>query len=351
MNPTCLISMKIAILYRFILGVDISKKDLDLYLLDLKTGRQWEAQFANSPAGFARLGGWLSDRGAGKGETVLVSEHTGRYSERLLRWTTQTGWAHAVEKTTVLSKVGQEHHRKEDAYDARTLAEYGRRFTDRLQLRKAPSRRVSQLRRLQAERRKMVDQRASLKGKRNQAHTHDADMRELLRMWEQQIDLLTGHITQLEAHMNQLIEQDPQLRHRNRFMRTAPGIGPVIGRFWLSLFAGETILNPNKIASRFGFAPHAHRSGTSVHKPNRSTGHGNAQMRKLMHQAARSVATHHPHYRHYYESKIREGKPELVAINNIINKLIHLYCAMWNDRTRYDPEYIRKRKDKWKKSA
>ncbi|MDZ7808537.1 MAG: transposase [Gracilimonas sp.] len=134
-------------------------------------------------------------------------------------------------------------------------------------------------------------------------------------------------------------------------MRTAPGIGPVIGRFWLSLFAGKKRLNPRKISSRFGFAPHRRSSGSSVKSPDRSTGYGNSEMRRLMHQAARSVANHNPHYRHYYQQKIDEGKPELVAINNIINKLIRLYCAMWNNRAKYDPMHIQKMNKKYKKSA
>ncbi len=60
-----------------------------------------------------------------------------------------------------------------------------------------------------------------------------------------------------------------------------------------------------------------------------------------MHQAARSVAYHKPHYRNYYERKLAEDKHELVVINNIINKLIRLYCAMWNNRAEYDPDYVK----------
>jgi len=343
--------MKITIQYRFILGIDISKNQLNLHLLDLQTHQQWKNELPNNTHGFAKLEDWLGQHGAGKSQTVLISEHTGRYGELLLRWTTENEWDHAMENTTVLEKVGYEHHRKDDTYDARTLAEYGQRFTDRLRLTKACSARISQLRRLQAERRKMVDQRAALKSKRTEAYTHDADMTLIIEMWKQQITLLSQHIAQLEGRMRELINQDPELAHFFRLMRTAPGIGPVLGRFWLGLFAGEDKLDPNKIASRFGFAPHAHQSGSSVKSPNRSTGHGKSEMRKLMHQSARSMATHHPHYRNYYEKKLAEKDAELLVINNIINKLIHLYCAMWNNQMEYDPQYIQKMKYKWKKSA
>lgn len=343
--------MELTVRWRFVVGIDVSKHQLDCWLLDRKTGVGQHLQVANAGEGFDQLGRWLSNHGAGRTKTVLVSEHTGRYGEQLLRWTTDARWPHAVVKTTALQQVGQEHHRKEDAYDAEQLADYGHRFADQLPLTQAPRPAVAQIKRLRAERRKMVDRRAALKAKLGEAETHDADMQQLRSMWSQQVELLSQHIQQLEQTIEGLIQQDAALAEKARILRSAPGMGKVLTPFWLSLFAGQPELNPRKIASRFGFAPHSHSSGSSVRAPDRSTGHGNAQMRRLMHQAARSVATHKPHYQDYYQGKLAEGKHELVAINNIINKLIRLYCALWNKQVEYDPNYIENNKHKWKKSA
>jgi len=341
--------MELTITWRYVVGIDISKDQLDCYLLDRKTSQGAEQQVDNSIQGFKQLGQWLAQQQAPSSQTILVSEHTGRYGEHLLRWTTTEQWPHALVKTTALDKVTPEHHRKDDPYDAAELADYGARFSDRLCLKQASKPAVGQIKRLQAERRKMVDRRAALKSKLTEADIHDADMKQLKVMWRQQIDLLSEHIAKLEQTMNELIRQDPALSARHQTMRTAPGIGPVLGRFWVSLFAGEYKLESRQICSRFGFAPHERSSGSSVHSPARSTGYGNSEMRKLMHQAARSVANHKPHYHEYYERKLDEGKHELVVINNIINKLIRLYCAMWNNQAEYDPEYIQKNKHNWKK--
>lgn len=343
--------MELTITWRFVIGIDISKQYLDCFLLDRKTNHGSELHVANCPEGFDQLQTWLIDQQADRSQTILVTEHTGRYGEQLLRWTTNKQWNHAVVKTTALEKITPDHHRKDDLYDAQQLADYGARFSDRLQPRKAPKPPVGQIKRLQAERRKMVDRRAALKSKLTEADIHDADMSQLTDMWTQQIDLLTRHINRLEETMDKLIAQDRSLATRHQTMRTAPGVGPVIGRFWLSLFAGQPQLDARKISSRFGFAPHGRRSGSSVKSPDRSTGYGNSEMRKLMHQAARSVANHKSHYRKYYERKLAEGKHELLVINNIINKLIRLYCAMWNNRAEYDPQHIEKMKQEWKKSA
>lgn len=340
--------MKFTMIFRFIVGIDISKQRLDLYVLDRKTRDGTPYQVPNTKEGFNRLARWLKNQKASKSQTRLISEHTGRYGERLLRWTTQHGWPHAVVKTTALQKVSGEHHRKTDKFDAAQLAEYGDRFSDRLNLAQAPKPAVGQLKRLQAERRAMVDQRASLKQKLTEADLHDADMERLTSMWCQQVELLSEHITELEERIRRLINTDPALNRRHQTMRTAPGMGPVLISLWLSLFAGEAELNPRKISSRFGFAPHPYRSGSSVRGRMRSSGFGNAEVRRVLHQAALSVKTHYSHYRDYYNRKKAEGKPHLLVINNIINKLIRLYCAMWNRREQYDPNYIQK---KFKQSA
>lgn len=343
--------VQVTINWRFIVGIDISKLNLDIYLFDRQSGDGNSCQVPNTCEGFRQLAGWLKDHKASKSRTKCISEHTGRYGEQLLRWTTDNNWAHAVVKTTALEKVSWEHHRKTDEFDANQLAEYGDRFSDRLRLTEAPRPVVGQLKRLQAERRKMVDRRAALKNKLGEAEIHDADMEALTEMWNQQMEVLTEHIDQIEHRIHQLITTDPALSQRHQTMRSAPGMGPVLGVLWLSLFAGQKRLVARKISSRFGFAPHPHRSGSSVRGSERSTGFGNSEVRKVMHQAALSVKTHSPHYQNYYQEKRKEGKEHLLIINNIINKLIRLYCAMWNNRAEYDPNHIEKMNKKFKKSA
>ncbi|HKK46208.1 MAG TPA: transposase [Balneolaceae bacterium] len=343
--------MKITIIWRYLVGIDVSKNLLDIYLLDRKTGMGHECQVSNNPKGFARLARWLAEHEAEKSQTKLISEHTGRYGEHLLRWTTDNDWTHAVVKTTALKNLRGEHPRKTDAFDATDLAEYGERFSDRLWLAEAPKPAVGQIKRLQAERRAMVDRRAALKAKLTEADIHDAHMEPIIRMWDEQVAQLTEHIEELEERITQQISPDPVLSRRYQTMRSAPGMGKVLTPLWVSLFAGQQSLDGRQIAARFGHAPKPYRSGTSVRKPDRSAGFGNSEVRKVLHQAALSVKRNYPHYQEYYNRKKAEGKDHLLIINNIINKLIRLYCAMWNNRSEYDPNHIPKMEKKYGKSA
>ena len=91
--------MEITIKWRFIVGIDISKHTLDISLFDRQTGDRNMLQVPNTQEGFHNLVEWMEDHEVTQSQTILISEHTGRYGEHLLRWSTRTGWPHAVVKT------------------------------------------------------------------------------------------------------------------------------------------------------------------------------------------------------------------------------------------------------------
>src|SRR5699024_4734895 len=129
-----------------------------------------------------------------------------------------------------------------------------------------------------------------------------------------------------------------------------PGIGEVTAWLWLILFYGQTNLDPKKIASRFGMAPHSHRSGSSVRGKTRSSGHGASEMRANMAMAAQSASTHTKRFKTYKQRKMAEGKPWPLVRNNLANKLITITCAIWNSGRPYDPNHV-SRFDRQKNAA
>ena len=87
-------------------------------------------------------------------------EATGGYDDALLEHLRL--WVCALEKTTALQRVKPEHHRKDDRFDADLLAEYGYRYSDKLQLYQAPDPVIEQIRLLYRERRRLVTQRGAV---------------------------------------------------------------------------------------------------------------------------------------------------------------------------------------------
>jgi len=331
--------------YEHFLGIDVSKDMIDCLL---RPGEAY-CQQANRPEGFRRLHRWLGNHHCSRQHTLICIENTGIYSERLLAGLTHREWKCAVVKTTATSKVAPEHHRKEDRFDAALLAEYGQRYADRIELTDPPETVIKQLQQLYAERGRLIKARGGTQNRRQQSSHALVPSPLLARQWTQQLKLYSQQIETLEARMHQLITKHPGLHHYYKLLRSIPGVGPVTAWLWLMLFYGDDHLNYKQVASRFGFAPHRHVSGSSVRNRTRSAGHGHSQMRACMTMVARSVSYHYERFARYKKRKLEEGKPWPVVRNNLINKLIKIICAIWNSGQPYRQDY-ESRYDQQKKS-
>lgn len=327
-------------------GIDISKQTLDCWLRPGGTHRQ----VGNDKEGFDQITEWLHAQGCRPDDTIICTEDTGIYGKRLLLALSSAGWNVTVEKTTITDKVGPEHHRKDDRFDARLIAEYADRYTDRLHPAAPPGQAIGRMSQLLSERRRLVRQRSATKTKRTQAAQQPHCPELLADGWAEQIQLLDRHINRLEARIRQIVQAHAGLSSYFRLLDSIPGVGEVTSWLWLVLFYGETDLDPKKIASRFGVAPHCSQSGTSVRGKTRSSGHGASEMRATMTMAARSASTHCDRFKNYKQRKLDEGKPWPVVRNNLINKLITIICAIWNSGAFYDPNHT-SRFDREKKAA
>lgn len=328
------------------IGIDISKNTLDCWLRP--DGKHLQCD--NSEAGFQRIDTWLTDHGCTHQSSVICMEDTGIYGKRLLVSLTQMGWTCSVEKTTILEKVGPDHHRKEDDFDAELLAEYADRFSDQLSIQTPADPVLDQLQQLYSERRRLVRQRTATKTKQSQS-SQQPDCPQLLKQgWGEQLRLFEEHIERLDQQIQQCIQTHEGLTYYYQLLRSIPGIGQVSAWIWLIMFYGQQKLNPKSIASRFGVAPHAHQSGTSVRGKTRSSGHGSSEIRSTLTMAAQSASTHHDKFVTYKQRKLEEGKPWPVVRNNLVNKLITIICAIWNTQTRYEADH-ESRFERQKKAA
>lgn len=335
-----------ASLFCSFVGIDISKQALDCWLRPDGLYKR----FPNTSKGFDQLHEWLLQQQCRRSSTIICVENTGIYGKRLLMALTNQGWSTALEKTTALDHVGPSHHRKDDPFDASLLAEYADRFADQLQLYEPAEEPLQRIQQLYSERRRLVRQRTSTQTKQTQARQQPIHCELLHQSWQDQLQLLDNQITALEEAIQRLVDTHEGLAHYYRLLTGIPGIGQVTSWLWLILFYGQVRLNPKKIASRFGFAPHCRRSGSSVQGKTRSSGHGQTEMRASMSLAARSASTHYKKFNDYKERKLEEGKPWPVVRNNMINKLITIMCAIWNSGDPYDPNHT-SRFDRQKNAA
>lgn len=110
----------------FWLGIDVSKKKLDVALLD-ERGKLKQRVFVNDTAGFAQLRHWLSERGASAAHTRICMEATGPYSEACATALSDASWVVAVVNPARVKGFAQGRllRNKTDSADATLLARFG----------------------------------------------------------------------------------------------------------------------------------------------------------------------------------------------------------------------------------
>lgn len=270
-------------------GIDISKQRLDCWLRP--AGHHLCC--TNRQKGFEKLHHWLLGQGCKPANSIVCLEQTGIYGKRLLLALDKRGWCCSLEKTTILDKIGPDHHRKDDTFDARLLAEYADRFTDQLNISTPSKPEMDCMQQLHSERRRLVRQRAAVKTKQRQAKQEPRCPQVLREGWKQQIVLFNRQIVSLEEQIQTIVKAHKKLYSYYELLTSIPGVGQVTAWVWLIMFYGQGRLNPKQIASRFGVAPHRHQSGSSVRGKTRSSGHGTAEMRSTLTMAAQSASTHY----------------------------------------------------------
>lgn len=297
-------------------------------------------EFGNHPEGVQALLDWLQSHRVGRQESMVCLEATGVYGENLAYLLSAQDWWLAVQPPLEIKRAFKPVGPKTDAVDSRQIAEYALRYRDRLrrwQPQKALLEQVKVLLNLREQyvRQRTAHRNALLALKRKIVRTPLAE-----QLHAQSIQQLQEHIQTIENEIRQLFQQDPDLHQNLTLLLTIPGVGLLLAaQTLLALASLQAGAQPKALAAYAGICPFENNSGSSIRHRATSRHYGPAAMRKLLHLGARSVRTHHPQFRQYFERKKAEGKPPQLILNNIANKLLMIMFAVLRDQQPYNPTY------------
>ena len=327
---------------RFFVGLDIGSEQ---FVATIGT-TPWRVvaratPFANSADGFQALLDWLQQHDCAPSQTILCMEATGVYGEALAYYVVVHHWPLAVEPPLKVKRAFATHGHKTDAVDSQQIAEYACRFVDELTRWQPRAEVLEQITVLLTTREQFTVQRtAHLNAltalKRKPVHTPVAELAH-----EQAVAQLKAHLQTIEAEIKRLIDREPPFQHLVGLWLTIPGIGIPLAAYLLVLrFTATRPLDAKWVSAYLGMCPYERQSGKSVRGTPTSRHFGPRIPRKLLHLAARSVSTHKPAFREYYQRKVDEGKPKKLALNNVANKLLKIICAVATAQTPYDANYV-----------
>lgn len=315
------------------LGIDIAKASF-MVALHRPQRQVVYAEFANTPAGFRQLQGWLREQQAPQVHACL--EATGRYGQAL---------AHALyDQQQAVSMINPAQSKafakvlarrsKNDRVDAEVLARYAQQLQPGLWSPPDPAQaRLQQLTR----QRQTVLQLQQADRNRLHAGRLDPVVKQLL---QQRLTLYADQLTALQAEIDAHIAAHAVLRRRQHLLTSIPGIGkvtaavllgelPEIGRFHRA----------SQLVAYAGLDPSQHRSGTSVNKPTRISKQGNARLRTALYFPGVVGMARCAVYQPLVARLKAHQHCNMSIIVAVMRKLLHLVFGILKHERPFDPHY------------
>lgn len=306
------------------IGVDVSKKHLDLSPFDKGPGR-----IPNNPAGFQQLARRINRL---SGSPIVTCEASGGYERALLL---------ALGKARIpASLVNPGHVRhfirsqgigaKNDRIDARMLARFaeirheaGKLFLvavddgDRRELRELLDRRV-RLKEM------ILSESSRLDPAPSRAVV--ADIRQHLRQ-------LAVHLAKIEKAIDNWCVEHPAFDSFRERLGAVKGFGRISVLTLIAFLPELGKVSHKRAGALVGVAPYERQSGETSLKA--SIHGGRHRLRRTLYMAAIAASWSNPILKAFYQSLLANGKPKQLALIAVLRKMVVLA-----NRVAADPEFV-----------
>ena len=318
-------------------GIDVSSEHFHAAIYPAQ-GQVACQRFDNTLNGVEALVKWCDDHDMPLQQVWFVVENTGVYSATVCYGLHERGLRVAL--LSPLQVRDGFRARKTDEVDAARLAEYGYRFADRLVAWEPPRETVVRLAHWLQIREQHRDRWQRLRNLLESIQRHPRHDAASVQHLEEEITRCQRLQSEVEEQIGQLIAGDAELWARREQVFSVRGCGE--GMFWQLAMVTDgfrDIPTGRRLASWAGVCPHERRSGRRVRHGTHSRGYGNEEFRRVLHMAALAAVRLPGELRSYYLRKVGEGKPKLLVLNNVKNKLLHRVVACLRDGRCYSSEY------------
>ena len=269
-------------------------------------------------------------------DSHCVMEATGPYHLKLATWLFKKGYAVSVVNPLVIKRFSQMNLRrtKTDKADARIIASYGQKQKPGLW--QPPAEYLMKL--------KQMESLIALETKnhtayQNQLHSIEATgvpdpfVRAELKKRIQSTEKV---ISSTEAKISIIIDNEHKEMLEN--LTTIPGIGKKTATTLIVATSGFTRFDSHKkLSSYFGICPRIYESGTSVKGRSRICKLGMGEIRRQLYMCTWTAIRFNHACKEMYTRLVEKGKPKMVALIAVANKLVRMAFAIAKSGVKYQP--------------
>jgi transposase len=159
------------------------------------------------------------------------------------------------------------------------------------------------------------------------------------RSIKRQIVNLQREQERVQQAIDDLIRGHATLYRQQQLMCSIKGVGAKTSQRLLPLVYGQRFDSARQLAAFLGLVPGHKTSGTSLRKPGRLSGRGNAAVRAALYMPALSAKRYNPELRDLYDRLIARGKLPKQAITAVMRKLVHLCYGVVKNQTPYTENF------------
>jgi transposase len=311
------------------IGIDISKKTLDLAVYAKEKQSEGILHVSNDKTGFKKILSWLKSLKLSTSKVWFCMEHTGEYGYALALFFDEVGITYSMVAGAEIKSANPSKKGKNDKQDAAMIARYAHEKRDSMTASHMNIRPLYELRCLLNERKMYVRQRAQWKTQRTEERVFSTKARD--SRIKKTLKSLSVAIRDIENEMRAIIASDESLQRNFDLIMSVPGIGLVNAVNFIVATANFTAFsNARSYASHICVAPFSVTSGSSVNKGTHTTKIGRNDLKTELRTVVLAVLKADSEMREYFDRRRAEGKHFNVVANNIMFKLICRVFAVVN---------------------
>jgi transposase len=302
--------------FRDVVGIDVSKQTLDLYVLSCEQRRS----AANTAAGHTELVSWLKSLGV----RMAVMEASGGFERTVAEALRRAGFDVRIVDPKRVRHFAKAAGRlaKNDRIDAQVIAGFGAVFATTKRCEIPPDTEREHLAGLVTARQALLDHQTGLQNQLS-ACPLGAARRALAAI----LKPIATAVKKLDREIAAAIAAHPPFAALAARLDTVPGLGPVAIATLIAWLPELGRLDRRALAALVGVAPFDDDSGKRAGQ--RYIQGGRRKLRNVLYMAAMGAATrHNPVLRAHYDALIQRGKLPKVAIVACFRKLLTILNAM-----------------------
>ena len=331
--------------YRFFVGIDLSKTYFDASIVGTDGKRLAHKRLENTPESFPALLDWVASTTRSETAPLFCLEHTGAYGRRLCHFLQDRRQLLWIESPLQIKRSLGILRGKNDRIDSLRIARYAQLRQHQVRLSPHYDAALEQLHDLLTTRNRLLGAHSALsKAQGELAWADEESHRTVVGVQQAAIEGLNASVRQAEQAIDALLDGNPAWRKNFDLATSIHGVGRVTV-LWLMVHTRnfDPHFNARKVAALVGIAPYESRSGTSVNAGTHVSKFGHLDVKALLHMVAMASIRCNGQVKRYYKRKKEEGKPGLLVLNNIKNKIVHQIFAVVRSQVPYDPAFVHQR--------